>query len=211
MPAESYEPRQMFWSSPDEYLRHERLSPTKHEYRNGEVVAMAGASITHNRLVFNCAASLGPQLRGTACSGFNSDLRVRAPGARSYCYPDMVIVCGEEEFYDDKFDTLLHPVAIIEVLSPSTESHDRGDKFAAFRTIESLRDYILISQDLMRVEHFARTDDNAWILRAYEKPEDSFVLTGAPVTLRVADVYERVSFVTASEESEVSYMEESGT
>jgi Uma2 family endonuclease len=194
MAAERYEPQQQFWSTPEEYLKNERLSSEKHEYRNGQIVAMAGASITHNRLVFNCAASLGPQLRGTACSGFNSDLRVRAPGARSYFYPDMVIVCGEEEFDDDQFDTLVNPVALVEVLSPSTESHDRGDKFAAFRTIESLRDYILISQDTMRVEHFARQDGGAWLLRAYEKPEDSFAFTGAPVTLRVAEVYERVSF-----------------
>lgn len=197
MAALSYEPGQGI--SPREYLEMERRAEQKHEYRDGEVWAMAGASTNHNRININIAASIYNQLRGSSCETMSNDQRVRIPDTRHYTYPDVVVVCGQPRFDDEvgAVDTITNPVAIIEVLSSSTETDDRGDKFTRYRRIESLRDYILVSQTTMHVEHYARQDDHSWLLREYQSPLDLVQLSGAPATLRLSDVYERVQFEVA--------------
>ncbi len=130
--------------TPAEYLAWERAAPDKHEFLGGEIFAMAGASFAHNKIVGNIVGELRDALRDRPCDVTPSDLRVKIPAVGLYTYPDAVVVCGEPQFEDDKLDTLLNPTVIVEVLSDSTEAYDRGKKFRYYRTIPSLRDYVLV-------------------------------------------------------------------
>jgi Uma2 family endonuclease len=148
-----------------EYLAFERSAPEKHELYDGEIFAMAGASPQHNRIARNLTAVLWIATRNGPCEPFQSDLRLRLPGTENYCYPDVLVVCGPLELDGDAKDVVLNPTVICEVLSASTESYDRGGKFALYRTIPSLTDYVLLSQDQVLIEHFARQPDGGWLLR----------------------------------------------
>src|SRR5438552_6841429 len=124
---------------------------------------MAGESRDHSRICFNLAGIIQPQHKDTPCEGFSPNMKVRAGIGGLYAYPDLMIVCGEAKFHDEQGDVLLNPTVIFEVLSPSTEKYDRGEKFRRYRTeIESLQDYVLVSQDQFRVEHHHREADGAW-------------------------------------------------
>ncbi len=136
--------------SPQEYLAMERQAETKSEYYAGEVFAMAGASRKHNLIVPNLAYLLVGQLKSRSCEVYNSDMRVKVSATGLYTYPDLAVVCGKPRFDDDQEDTLLNPTVIVEVLSKSTEAYDRGEKFAMYRALESMTDYLLIAQDIAR-------------------------------------------------------------
>src|SRR5881398_892468 len=147
----------------EQYLEIERFSEIRHEYLDGLVYAMAGESRDHSRICFNLAVIVGRQLQGTACEGFSPNMKVRTGIGGLYAYPDLMIVCGEAVFHDEHGDVLLNPTVIFEVLSPSTEKYDRGEKFRRYRTeIGSLQDYVLVSQDQLRVEHHHREADGTW-------------------------------------------------
>jgi len=148
-----------------EYLAWERQQPEKHEFHDGEVFAMAGATFEHNQIVINVGAELRSALRDKPCRVCASDLRVRVPATGLYTYPDASVVCGRPEFEDGSLDTLLNPLVLVEVLSESTQDYDRGTKFTNYRTIPSLREYVLISSDQVLVEHYTRGDDGLWVLR----------------------------------------------
>lgn len=145
----------------EEYLAFERQSDIKHEYLNGEIFAMSDASRKHNLICVSTSNALFDLLINAPCEIYQSDMRVKVRTGRLYTYPDMVVACGEPEF--TKEGTLLNPVVITEVLSPSTEIYDRGKKFQYYQEIESLREYILVSQDEPHIEHFHRQDNNAWL------------------------------------------------
>jgi Uma2 family endonuclease len=150
--------------SPEEYLALERKAPFRSEYANGEVFAHAGASRTHNLIVANALACLHAQLAERACEVYSNDMRVGVAAEGPYLYPDVVVVCGGPVFSDEHSDTLLNPTLIIEVLSESTEAYDRGGKFAHYRLLASLQEYLLVSQTEPRVERFARQPDEKWLL-----------------------------------------------
>jgi Uma2 family endonuclease len=180
----------------EEYLKFERQSQEKHEYLNGEVFAMAGASKNHLRIVASASAYLYTQLSDRPCDVFSSDIRVRISPTGLYTYPDIVVICEPPLFADDEEDTLLNPTVIIEVLSPSTEGYDRGKKFQHYRTLESLREYVLIAQDAMRIEHHA-LHDGKWVLMTDAKEHEAAVqLSSINCTLALAKVYEKVQFDT---------------
>lgn len=179
--------------TPEEYLRMERASPEKHEYYNGEIFAMSGASENHNIVVGSTFASLYAQLRKKPYQIYPSDLRIRIPATGLYTYPDISVVCGTPEFEDDGLDTLLNPTIIIEVLSASTEQYDRGKKFQHYRTIASLQEYILIAQDNVRIEHFARQGEQ-WVLTDAKAIDSVLNLPSIDGTLALSDVYEKVNF-----------------
>src|SRR5438105_11912 len=141
----------------EQYLALEREADYKSEYVNGQIYAMSGASREHNLIAFNLITALGTQLRGRPCEGYGGDMRVKVSPTGMYTYPDVSVVCGEPHFDDAQLDTLTNPTVIIEVLSPSTELFDRGGKFAHYRTLQSLSDYVLVAQDKMQVEHFVRS------------------------------------------------------
>ena len=177
--------------TPEEYLAFERKATTKHEYLNGQIVAMSGASFAHNFLTMNVANQLYNQLIGGECQVAASDMRVQATQTGSYFYPDVVVVCGEPRAEDDTFDTLLNPTLIVEILSPSTETYDKGEKFEHYQQIASLKDYILISQDKVHVEHYCRRASR-WLQTEFAELEDVLPLRSIDCELPLQDVYRRV-------------------
>ncbi len=180
--------------TPEEYLTRERKAISKSEYVLGKIVAMAGASYQHTLITMNISGELYIQLKGEKCTVHTSDMRVKSASTSSYFYPDVVVVCGEPRFEDDTFDTLLNPIVLIEVLSPSTEEYDRIDKFSHYRQLASLRDYILVSQDEVHVEHYER-QETLWKPIAYRSLEDMLLLTSIACKLSLRDIYRRVEFL----------------
>ena len=179
--------------SPEEYLKRERRAEYKSEYFAGEIVAMAGAKRTHNLVSNNVTISLGTQLRNEPCEVYSNDMRVQADGEKQYSYPDVVVVCGEPQFRDGREDTLLNPTVVVEVLSPSTEAKDRGEKFLRYRQIDSLTDYLLVAQNERRVEQFTRQSDGSWRL-VETVGEGEVHLDSLGCTLTLADIYNKVVF-----------------
>jgi Uma2 family endonuclease len=193
----------------EEYLAIERASEQKHEYLAGELYAMAGGSARHNRIAGSTYASLYAQLRRRNCTVYPSDMRVKSLQTGLYTYPDITIVCGNEQFEDRKEDTLLNPTVIIEVLSASTEKYDRGKKFQHYRGILSLREYILIAQDGYHVERFSRQNNNTWIFSEAMRREDIIELPVVQCVLALEEIYEKVDFTPGGEDDSASEDESS--
>ena len=179
--------------SPAAYLAWERKAAFKNEYLNGVIRAMSGASEAHNRITVNMILRLGNLLNDLEYSLYVGDLRVRAGAADAYLYPDVVIVRGPPRFEDDVFDTLLNPAVVIEVLSPSTEARDRGEKFAQYRQLESLHEYILISQERVHVEHYLR-QGTQWLLTEFRDSDDMLPIVSADCELSLQHIYRLVEF-----------------
>ena len=175
----------------EEYLSWERLQPTKHEFFEGEIFAMAGATREHNLLVLNIGAELRNALRKTPCEVYPSDMRVKIPATGLYTYPDDVVVCGKAEFEDDKLDTLLNPKVLVEVLSESSEAYDRGKKFEQYRSIPSFTEHLLVAQDQALIEHYSRQADDAWLLRE-ARLGGQLELPSIGCVLQVAEIYMKV-------------------
>lgn len=182
---------QPLYTSEEEYLRLEQKNRAKHEYVRGKIVAMAGASIYHNLLVTNTVFYLKLQLKGRGCLVFPSDLRVRLPGG-TYTYPDVSVVCGTPQQDDDYPDVLLNPQIVVEVLSPTTEKYDQGEKFAHYRTLDSLQEYVLIHQDTYRIQRYSRQADGEWLFADAFGQAGEVMLKSLNVVLLLADIYEDV-------------------
>ena len=179
--------------TPEEYLALERAAEYRSEYLDGEIFAMSGASEAHNLIAGNIFWHLRSQFRGRPCQVYMSDLRVRVTPGRMYTYPDVVAVCGPRQFAEDQRDTLLNPTVVFEVLSPSTEAYDRGAKLAHYWRLASLTDYVLVAQDQMRVEHFARQGDG-WFVTVAESPDETLRLVALEAELMLQAIYEDVEF-----------------
>jgi Uma2 family endonuclease len=177
--------------SESEYLELEREALQKSEYYKGEIFAMAGATKEHNAIVASLIAELYSFLRGKSCKVYPSDLRIHNTENTLYTYPDVIIVCGKEEYLDDKFDTLLNPTVIFEVLSPSTEDYDRGTKFKLYRTIPSLQNYVLVSSTEFAAEVYTRNNDQ-WILSTANDRNDRITISAINYDLQLADVYAQI-------------------
>lgn len=178
----------------EEYLELELSSVVKHEYYNGEVYAMTGGTDAHNSVSGNAYASLHAQLRKRPCKVYNSDQKIKVLATGLHTYPDVTVICGRPEFIDRPRLTLINPMVIIEVLSPSTERYDRGMKFQNYRTIPTLQDYILISQDSHRIEHYIRQENNEWLFREAVGLEAEVIIRSIDCILTLEDVYEKVEF-----------------
>lgn len=179
--------------TPDEYLALERAADYKSEYIDGEIFAMSGGSRRHSLIAGNLIRELGNLLRHRPCEVHPSDLRVNVDEADLYTYPDVTVICGDPEFADAENDTLMNPAVIVEVLSPTTEAYDRGEKFARYRLLPSLRVYMLVSQDRPRVEWYTRGPDG-WLLHDADGLDATVELTDPGCTLALAEVYAKVSF-----------------
>jgi Uma2 family endonuclease len=175
-----------------EYLRRERLARFRSEYHRGRVVAMAGATRIHNRIVMNVSTSLNNQLRPRPCNVYASDLRVSVLGGDHYVYPDVVVTCGREEFEDSELDILVNPQVVIEVLSESTEAYDRGEKFRLYQTIPSLREYVLVSQSPRRIEMFRKQPDGSWLYQSSPFAPQPVRIESIDCMLTFDDVYFKV-------------------
>lgn len=180
-------------ATPEEYLAAERAAPYKSEYIDGYVHAMSGASRAHNLLSVRIAALLDAQLAEAPCEVYSGDMRVNVSATGDYTYPDVVVACGDIDFEDAELDTLLTPTVIVEVLSPSTESYDRGGKFEGYRQIASLREYVMVAQDRIHIEQYVR-QDAGWLLTIHDDPEGSMHLPSIDCTLSLKDVYRKVRF-----------------
>jgi Uma2 family endonuclease len=187
----------------DQYLAFERAADERHIFLDGEVFAMAGESDPHGIITVNLVITLGSQLKRNPCSVRTKDTKVRSGiGPISghtvkgmFSYPDIAVICGESEFHDAHKDVILNPTAIIEVLSPSTEAFDRGEKFMRYRAWNTtLTDYLLVSQDKPLVEHFTKLPDGSWSYRDYTGLEAVVAITSIGCTLKLADVYDRITF-----------------
>jgi Uma2 family endonuclease len=181
--------------TPEEYLALERQAECKSEYYAGEILAMAGASRWHNLVVANVIGELRSQLKGRPCTTYPSDMRVKISPTGLYTYPNVTVVCGEAQFEDHQQDTLLNPTLIVEVLSESTEAYDRGDKFAHYRKLASLTQYVLITQTKPHVGHYVRQADHRWLLAEADSLSDSVHLPSIDCHLALAEVYDKVDIV----------------
>jgi Uma2 family endonuclease len=179
--------------SPEAYLVMERESEEKHEYYKGEVFAMSGASLPHNYIFHNLYGPLMNFLKGKGCKPFGSDLRIHIPENSLYTYPDISIVCGKPETTDSFTDNVTNPSVIIEILSKSTKDYDRGTKFHLYRSIKTLKEYILIDSTSICVEIYKHHPDNSWQLTEFKQLSDSFFISTIGLTLQLKDIYEDVS------------------
>ena len=184
--------------TPEDYLALERCAEYKSEYFNGEIFAMAGASRAHNTIVLNTGSEIRQHLKNRPCRAYVSDMRVKVSPTGLYTYPNVVVVCGKEQFEDTHLDTLLNPTLIIEVLSDSTEAYDRGRKFEHYRHLDSLVEYVLIAQQRPHIESYRRQPDQQWLLTECSGLEATLRLPSIDCDLVLAEIYDKVD---VSEES----------
>ncbi len=178
-----------------EYLDIERAAEFKSEFFDGEMFAMAGGTFRHSLLSTNCAGELRERLRGGRCLVCNADLRIKIAATGLLTYPDLSVICGPPQFVPGTDDTVLNPTVLVEVLSDSTEAYDRGKKFENYRQIETLREYLLVSQKEPRIEQFIRQPDGCWVLNEAAGLKASLNLPSLQVTLSLAEVFANVHFV----------------
>ncbi|MGB8700024.1 MAG: Uma2 family endonuclease [Thermosynechococcaceae cyanobacterium] len=179
--------------TPAEYLALEDQAEFRSEYHDGEIIPMTGGSFTHNEIVTNLC-SLKASLRNKGYRLFSSDVRVWIAKYRKFTYPDVMVIQGEPDQYDNRTDTLTNPKLIIEVLSQSSQEYDRGNKFKYYRSIPDLQEYVLINQYELEIQHYAKADGGFWIYRTYESLEDVMTLSAIATTLPLADIYAGISF-----------------
>jgi Uma2 family endonuclease len=177
--------------SPEDYLEGEKISPIKHEYIRGEVYAMAGASKAHGIIALNFATRLKNHLRGSGCTPYVTDIKVRIEAGNVYYYPDVTVTCDERDRTSLNEDFIRYPCLVVEVLSPTTAAFDRGDKFGDYRTLASLEEYVLISQERIGVECFRRNSEGRWELYVYSQG-DQIHLASVDFRFPIAALYEDV-------------------
>lgn len=175
--------------SAEQYLAMDRASEQRHEYLNGEVFAMGGATFRHNQLVSRLLVALDSRIRGQGCQTTANDLRVQIAETGLYAYPDLVVVCGEPRFADSELDTLLNPRVLVEVLSESTEAYDRGLKFAHYRTLTALQDYVLVAQDQHSAERYSRIENHRWEYWASSGVGDRLFLPSLGCEIPLGEIY----------------------
>lgn len=180
-----------------EYLELDKSSEEKYEYLDGDVFDMAGGSPNHARLGFDIGSLFSQKLKGRNCEAFNSDMRIKVPAALPYRYPDVSVVCGEPIFEElNGQEMLVNPVLIVEVLSPSTAAYDLKDKFTAYQSIDSFREYLIVSQDRPHVIQHIRQSKGRWLRIEVEGLDGEVALESVNVTLPLSEIYERVKFQT---------------
>lgn len=179
----------------DDYLDFERFAESRHEFLDGTVYAMAGESPDHSTICFNLYGITAAQLRGKSCRGFSPNMKVATGNKGLFSYPDLAIVCGAPVFHDDKQDVLTNPQVIFEVLSPSTAGYDRGEKFLRYtNTIETLTDYVLISQNEPRIEHFQLQSDGHWQKHEIAGMDSVLRLDSIECSIPLSELYYLINF-----------------
>lgn len=179
--------------SPQEYLAWERLQTHKSEYLGGKVIAMAGASIKHNKILSNLLGAVQPYLKGKPCDIYPSDLRILVKSKDAYFYPDATIVCGELELSDEFKDTIKNPTVIVEILSPSTTDYDLGRKFFYYMQIDSFKEYITIDTASIQVRIGKKQDNGAWLFSEYNSINNDFLIACIGLNISLQDVYNEVT------------------
>ncbi len=180
--------------SPEEYLELEVNSESRHEYIDGQIIPMTGGTPNHNQIALNLSGALNFALKRQPYRVFVTDQRLWIPKKRIHTYPDVMVVQGQLEFQAGRRDTIANPLMIAEVLSKSTKSYDRDEKFAAYRTIGSFQEYLLIDQYTLHVEQYSKTDNNRWIFTEYEDEDGTISLASVAFEIMLADIYDKVDF-----------------
>lgn len=179
----------------EEYFQLDRTSEEKYEYFNGEVFCMSGVKRNHAQIETNLITSFRNGLEGRGCRVYGGSLRVKTPSMLPYRYPDLSVVCEEPQFEQvGGLDVLTNPVLIVEVLSPSTEGYDRGDKFAYYKSIPSFREYLLVAQHRPHVTHYFKQDDGKWSYEEFNDLGDTVDLSSVDCALSLGETYREVAF-----------------
>ena len=182
--------------TPDEYRAMEETAEERHEYCNGEIIAMSGGSPAHSRIAVDTTTFLNVALRDTNFQTYNGDLRIWIPSFNHGTYPDVLVIDGEPVFNGDRTDEILNPLLIVEVLSPSTEAYDRGEKFRKYRSLASFCEYLLVSQTEPYIEQYHNVDrqsNDRWQWQVYDGIDRAIELHSLNIQLPLAEVYRRIS------------------
>lgn len=185
-------PKKRFYT-PEEYLALEEKAEFRSEYNDGEIIAMSGGSLNHARIIGNVDRAFGEKLDEN-CESITTEIKIRVESYRKFYYPDVFVFCGEPSFYQNRNDTIINPVLIVEVLSDGTEAKDRGEKMLAYRTLETLREYVLISQNNATVEQYFKNSDGSWIHKATIGLKSNVRFESIGVELKLEEIYQRVKF-----------------
>ncbi len=184
------------YHTPEEYLALEEKADCKSEYYQGEIFAMSGASINHNRIANNLNAVLNVAFETKPCEAFSSDMRLLVKKNGLYTYPDVMVVCGKPQFVEGRDDTITNPVVIVEVLSKSTRDYDRGAKFELYRATGSFQDYVLIDQERPYIEYFHKLEDGRWLLSEFSDLDATLTLEAIDFTIPIRRIYHKVDWTT---------------
>ncbi|XZF65115.1 MAG: Uma2 family endonuclease [Gloeotrichia echinulata DVL01] len=196
--------------TPEEYLELEEAADYKSEYIDGQIIPMAGGTTNHNQIALNLSSELNFAFKKQNYRVFMADVRLWIPQKRTYTYPDVMILAGEPEFFNNRQDIILNPQVIIEVLSKSTKGYDREEKFQAYRTIPSFQEYLLIDQNRIHVEQFSKTGKKQWTLQEYDEEDEKISLVTVPFEMNFLDLYNKVTFEAVESEGEGAGVEELG-
>ncbi len=188
--------------TPEEYLKLEEVAEYKSEYIDGQIIPMAGGTTNHNRIALNLSAALNFAFRQQDYEVFIGDLRLWIPKLRIFTYPDVMIVAGEPEYFNNRTDTIVNPQVIVEVLSKSTKGYDREDKFEAYRTIDSFQEYLLIDQTRIHVEQYSKTGKKQWSLYEYDEEDEAISLATVNFQILLTDLYNKVKFEVVKSEGD---------
>ena len=183
--------------TPEEYLELEKKAEYKNEYRDGEIIAMAGGTTNHNEICLNLAANLKFALRKKNYRVYIGDVRLWIPRYRQYTYPDVMVIEGEAIYADTSKTTVTNPILIAEVLSKSTQNYDQGDKFTYYRSIPEMKEYILIDQQKFHLMQHTKTEDNKWLLSEYELEDNVIKLATIDFAIELSEIYAGVDFSEA--------------
>ena len=193
--------------TPEEYLELEEAADYKSEYIDGQIIPMAGGTANHNRISLNLSAALNFAFRQQDYEVFMGDVRLWITQKRTYTYPDVMILAGEPEFFNNRKDIILNPQIIVEVLSKSTKGYDREDKFQAYRTISTFQEYLLIDQTRIHVDQFSKTGKKQWTLREYDEEDEAIALVTVPFEISLQDLYNKVKFEPVESEVDAQELE----
>ncbi len=193
--------------TPEEYLELEEAAEYKSEYIDGQIIPMAGGTINHNQIALNLSTELNFAFKKQNYRVFMGDVRLWIPQKLTYTYPDVMILAGEPEFFNNRKDVILNPQIIVEVLSKSTKGYDREDKFQAYRTISTFQEYLLIDQTRIHVDQFSKTGKKQWALREYDEEDEAIALVTVPFEISLQDLYNKVKFEPVESEGESADVE----
>ncbi|XZN93481.1 MAG: Uma2 family endonuclease [Microcoleus sp.] len=196
------QPTAQDYFTPEEYLALEKAAEYKSEYLDGVIIPITGGTTNHNRISLNMSIALRLALKGLDYDVFIGDVRLWLPKKRFYTYPDVMVIPGKPEYYNNRQDTVMNPQAIVEVLSKSTKAYDRSDKFKLYQTIPTFQEYILIDQSQVYIEQYCKLANKRWSYRQYDEEDAALVFNFFQVEVALADVYEKVDFDAENEAEE---------
>lgn len=206
---------QQRYYTPEEYLELEEAADYKSEYIDGQIIPMAGGTVNHNQIALNLSTELNFAFKKQNYQVYMGNVRLWIPQKRTYTYPDVMILAGEPEFFNNRKDVILNPQIIVEVLSKSTKGYDREDKFEAYRTISTFQEYLLIDQTRIHIDQFSKTGKKQWALREYDQEDEAISLMGyalvtVPFEISLQDLYNKVKFEPVESKGESADVEELG-